>query len=93
MTTSYKNVDVEIDIDLNDVTDFISEATKSELESITEALASKGLNVAFLHLDSATVAHLVNRANQFGIQDMLLELKQAGEKIGSYLNLKAVNHE
>lgn len=93
MTTSYKNVDVEIDIDLNDVTDFISEATKSELESITEALASKGLNVAFLHLDSATVAHLVSRANQFGIQDMLLELKQAGEKVGSYLNLKAVNHE
>ncbi len=93
MTTSYKNVDVEIDIDLNDVTDFISEATKSELESITEALASKGLNVAFLHLDSATVAHLISQANQFGIKDMLLELKQAGEKVGSYLNLKAVTHE
>lgn len=93
MTTSYKNVDVEIDIDLNDVTDFISEATKSELESITEALASKGLNVAFLHLDSATVAHLISRANQFGIKDMLLELKQAGEKVSSYLNLKAVTHE
>lgn len=34
------------------------------------------------------IHHLVNRANQFGLQDLLDELKYEGDRVGAYLNIK-----
>ncbi len=34
------------------------------------------------------IHHLINRANQFGLQDLLDELKYEGDRIGAYLNIK-----
>ena len=89
---------VDVDLDVEDVIEFIEDADKDDLDSILES-CKKALSEypdyhdVFEEFDKATIRYLVNRANQFGIQDMLLELKQAGEKVGAYLNLKAVNHE
>ena len=34
------------------------------------------------------IRHLINRANQFGLQDLLDELKYEGDRVGAYLNIK-----
>ena len=83
----YKNVDIEVEIDLSDVNEFISEASRSELEDIAQTLASRGVNCGLSVLDAATVIHLIERANQFGIADMLDELKREGERVGVFLKV------
>ena len=34
------------------------------------------------------IRHLVNRANQFGLQDLLDELRYEGDRVGAYLNIQ-----
>ena len=83
--TIYKNIDVEIEIDLNDVTEFISEANQVDLDGVAKALASHGIHSTLTSLDAATVRHLIERANIFGFADMLDDLKREGERIGVFL--------
>ena len=84
-TTVYKNVDVSIEIDLDDVTEFIEDASPNDLDEIARALAGKGVNAVLAELDAATVRHLIERVNIFGVEDMLDDLKREGERIGVYL--------
>ena len=83
--TVYKTIDVDIEIDLDDVTDFISEASQTDLDEVAKALASKGIHSTLTVLDAATIRHLIERANIFGVEDMMDDLKREGERIGAYL--------
>ena len=83
--TIYKNVDVEIEIDIDDVREFISEADQNDLDEVAKALASHGIHSALTMLDAATVRHLIERANIFGFSDMLDDLKREGERVGVFL--------
>ena len=40
------------------------------------------------HEKNEFIRHLINRANQFGLQDLLDELKYKGDRVGAYLNIK-----
>ena len=40
------------------------------------------------HEKNEFIRHLINRANQFGLQDLLNELKYEGDRVGAYLNIK-----
>ena len=40
------------------------------------------------HEKNKFIRHLVNRAKQFGLQDLLDELKYEGDRVGAYLNIK-----
>ena len=40
------------------------------------------------HEKNEFICHLVSRANQFGLQDLLDELKYEGDRVGAYLNIK-----
>ena len=40
------------------------------------------------HEKNEFIRHLINRANQFGVQDLLDELKYEGDRVGAYLNIK-----
>ena len=40
------------------------------------------------HEKNEFIRHLINRANQFGLQDLLDELKYEGDRVGAYLNIK-----
>lgn len=84
-TTIYKTVDVEVEIDVDDVTDFIKDASNKDLEEIAKKLAEKGVHSTLTVLDAATIRHLIERINIFGMEDMLDDLKREGERIGIYL--------
>lgn len=86
--TIYKTIDVEVDIDLDDVRDFISEASKADLEEMAKELASKDVHSTLTALDAATIRHLIERANIFGIEDMMDDLKREGERVGAYLRVE-----
>jgi hypothetical protein len=83
--TLYKNIDVEVEIDLDDVTEFISEASRNDHDEIAKSLASHGIHSTLTVLDAATIRHLIERANIFGFTDMLDDLKREGERIGVFL--------
>lgn len=87
--TVSKNIDVDIDIDLDDVREFISEAEKEELEEVATALAEHDIHASLIKLHGPTIQYLINRANQFGLDDMLEELKREGDRIGAYIKLGA----
>jgi len=40
------------------------------------------------HEKNEFIRHLINRANQFGLQDLLDELKYEGDRVCAYLNIK-----
>ena len=40
------------------------------------------------HEKNEFIRHLIIRANQFGLQDLLDELKYEGDRVGAYLNIK-----
>lgn len=40
------------------------------------------------HEKNEFIRHLINRANQFGLQDLLDELKYEGDRVGALLNIK-----
>lgn len=88
MTTIYKNVDVEVDLDLDDVREFISEAGKSTLEEIAKALAEHDVHASLTALHAPTIRYLINRAETFGLNEMLDELKREGERVGAYLRVE-----
>lgn len=86
--TVNKNIDVDIDIDLEDIREFISEAEKDELNEVAKALAEHDIHANLIVLHGPTIQYLVNRANQFGLDDMLDELKREGQSIGAYLKVE-----
>lgn len=79
------DVDVDVDIDVGDVLDFIKEANQGELTDISNALAFRHVPQGLTTLDAATIRHLIERINIFGMEDMLDDLKREGERIGIYL--------
>lgn len=81
-----KNIDVEIEISLDDIRSYIQEADKSDLEEIAKALSEHDIYARLTKLNSPTIQYLINRANQFGLEDMLDELRREGESVGVYLN-------
>lgn len=83
------DVDVEIEIDFSDVCDFIDDASDETLEAIAEKLAKKNIECHPLtEFDPSTVRHLIERANIFGIKDMMDDLKREGERVGAYLRVE-----
>ncbi|RKG35166.1 hypothetical protein D7V21_05130 [Acinetobacter guerrae] len=78
-------VDVDVDIYVDDVVNFIFSANNKELEEIAVALAGKGVHSSLIALDAATVRHLIERVNVFGLDDMLDDLKREGERIGVFM--------
>lgn len=78
-------VEVDVDIYVDDVVNFIFNANGKELEEIAEALAGKGIHSSLITMDSATVRHLIERINIFGLDDMLDDLKREGERIGVFM--------
>ena len=83
------DVDVEIEIDFSDVCDFIDDASDEMLEAIAEKLAKKNIECHPLtEFDPSTVRHLIERANIFGIKDMMDDLKREGERVGAYLRVE-----
>ncbi|NWK73762.1 hypothetical protein HYG93_05550 [Acinetobacter sp. SwsAc6] len=40
------------------------------------------------HEKNEFIHYLINRANQFGLQDLLDELKYEGDRVGAFLNIK-----
>lgn len=86
--TVSKNVDVDIDIDLDDIREFINEAEKEELDEIAKALAEHDIHAHLTKLHGPTIQYLINRANQFGLDDMFEELKREGQSIGAYLKVE-----
>lgn len=87
--TVSKNIDVDIDIALDDVREFISGAEKEELEEVATALAEHDIHASLTKLHGPTIQYLINRANQFGLDDMLDELKREGHSVGAYLDTGA----
>lgn len=85
--TIYKNVDIDVEIDLDDVGTFIDQATNEQLKQIAEKLAEKGVNCELTKLNAATVTYLINRANTLGLDEMLNELKSEGFRCGALLNI------
>lgn len=89
MTTIEKHIStyVEIDIDIDDVLEFIGEASDNEIEKLKSAL-KVDLYVTPTELDEDTIRYLINQANQFGLSDMLEQLKNEGVRVGAYLKPK-----
>ena len=89
MTTIEKHIStyVEIDIDIGDVLEFIGEASDSEIEKLKSAL-KVDLYVTPTELDEDTIQYPINQANQFGLSDMLEQLKNEGVRVGAYLKPK-----
>ena len=81
-------VEVDIEIEYSDVCDFIDDADKETLNNLAEKLAKKNIECHTLfEFDPSTLRHLIERANIFGIEDMMDDLKREGERIGAYLRL------
>lgn len=90
---------------LENVMDFIDQASSEDLESIATELTNRGVDFHCTECESHEcecdcddeeddyeknefIRHLINRANQFGLQDLLDELKYEGERVGFYLNIQ-----
>lgn len=90
---------------LENVMDFIDQASGEDLESIATELTDRGVDFHCSKCEdhesecdcddedgdyekNEFIRHLINRANQFGLQDLLDELKYEGERVGFYLNIK-----
>lgn len=84
---------VDVDLEVEDVIEFIEDADKDDLDSILES-CKKALSEyqdyhdVFEEFDKATIRYLVNRANTFGLAEMLSELKSEGERIGAYFDTR-----
>lgn len=93
MTTVYKSItqevdiDVDIELDLSDIYEFIDDSDDETLELIVARVEKKNMEIRpLLEFDAATIRHLIERANIFGIEDMMDDLKREGERIGVYLS-------
>lgn len=84
--TTEVDVDIDIEIEYSDVCDFIDDADVETLNSLAEKLAKKNIECrALTEFDPSTLRHLIERANIFGVEDMMDDLKREGERIGAYL--------
>lgn len=88
-------------ITLEDVLEFISNASISDMDEIESALDDAN-HVFFNSQDDEcdctpeseieaeakrqVLQHIIGRGNQFGLEDMLDELRREGESVGVYLN-------
>lgn len=83
--TTYADVDVEIEV--SDMCRFISLAEKEEINELQEAINKREIcDIAPLfEFDANTIRHLVERANIFGLDDMMDSLSREAERIGVIL--------
>lgn len=87
--TTEVDVDVDIEIEFSDVCDFIDDCDEETLEAIAAKITKKDVELKPLsEFDANTVRHLIERANIFGLADMLDDLKREGERIGVFLKVK-----
>lgn len=81
--------DVDFDLEVEDVVEFIGEAEKDDLEKIQLAInergAATGVRGTLIEFEASTLKHLIDEANQFGIKDMLDLLRREAERYGLYL--------
>ena len=80
-------VDVEVEIEVDEVVEFIESANKSDLQTLQSAIDDRALpmQASLAEFDYETLRHLVERANMFGIDDMLDSLSREAERCGLYL--------
>lgn len=84
--TTKVDVDVDIEIEFSDVCEFIDDCDEETLEAIATKITNKNVEIRPLsEFDPNTIRHLVERANIFGFDDMLDDLKREGERIGALL--------
>lgn len=88
-------------ITLEDVLGFISSSSGSDLNTIADEMKESGFEYECLECEEHECHHdeemaevknefihyLVERNNQFGLDDMLDELKREGERVGAYLKV------
>lgn len=91
MTSIEKHIStyIDIDIEIDDVLEFIDDADEDDKELIFIALGKHNECGQLIEMDSETIKHLIDQANRFGINDMLDQLKNEGMRVGAYLNQKA----
>lgn len=80
-------VDVDVDLDIDDVCEFIESATDHEINEMQKEINARGI-ADITHLtefDVNTIRHLVERANIFGLDDMMDSLSREAERIGLIL--------
>lgn len=79
--------DVDFDLEVEEVVEFIESADKSDLEKIQTAIDDRELplQASLAEFDYETIRHLVERANIFGIEDMLDSLSREAERYGLFL--------
>ena len=93
MTSIEKHIStyVDIEIEINDVLEFIDDADEDDKERILIALGKHNECGELIEMDIETIKHLIDQANRFGINDMLDQLKNEGMRVGAYLKPKAVD--
>ncbi|WP_312969773.1 hypothetical protein [Acinetobacter gerneri] len=91
MTSIEKHIStyIDINIEIDDVLEFIDDADEDDKERIFIALGKHNGCGQLIEMDSETIKHLIDQANRFGINDMLDQLKNEGMRVGAYLNQKA----
>lgn len=86
MTYVSKNIDVDIEIDSEDVINYINNCqSRRALEEIAEAMSKRHVSADMTSLDAATVQFLLDRLQNFGLEDMLDLLKREGWAIGIHI--------
>ncbi|WP_180176024.1 hypothetical protein [Acinetobacter sp. YH12025] len=86
----YISTYVDIEIEIDDVLEFIGSAEEDEKDRILVALGRHNECGQLVEMDTETLKYLIDQANKFGIDDMLYQLKCEGMRVGAYLNPKAV---
>lgn len=90
-------------MNLEDVMKFINEADISDLEKIANELTDRGVDYYCSECEDHEcecdcdddeyqkqefIRELINRGNQFGLQELLDDLMYEGERIGAYLKIQ-----
>ena len=80
--------DVDFDLEVEDVVEFVGSAEKDELEKIQLAINERGTPTrgAVMEFEPTTLRHLIESANQFGLDDMLELLSREAERCGLYFH-------
>ncbi|MBF7685925.1 hypothetical protein I2F17_08865 [Acinetobacter sp. B10A] len=81
--------DVEVEIEVSDMCKFISLAEKEEINELQKAINKRDIcDIApLVEFDANTIRHLVERANIFGLDDMMDSLGREAERIGLILQV------
>ncbi|ESK40285.1 hypothetical protein P256_00732 [Acinetobacter nectaris CIP 110549] len=80
---------VDVEIEIGDVCDFIACASSEEIDEIQKAVnkSEKCTIAPLFEFDANTIRHLVERANIFGLDDMMDSLSREAERIGVILKV------